>query len=905
MSSGSNTPPDGYFNDLSRPTGNNRNKRARSPVGEANGAADPASGGDSNVPKPKRIACIICRKRKLKCDGTKPSCSTCTRLGHNCAYDEVRRKSGPKRGYVKALEERLKQVETLLKTQDPAATTPEIPQTNFGSGQRNVSGVGLPSVTAGDFNISNPALNIGNGVDADRWGFNGESPSAPMDNMAFTADLNMGMGIDDSTFTWEMIGLGLEEPLPPQDTIDELHQVYFDKIHPSLPMIHKYRYLAAMNLAPGQRPPVALRYAMWTLAASVAEKFMDLRDHFYQRARKYMEADYLKGHGEHMISIAHAQTHALLASYEFKMMYFPRAWMSTGSAIRMCQMMGLHRLDGAGLDVKMCLPPPRDWTEREERRRTFWMAFCEDRYASIGTGWPMTIDEKDILTDLPASDEAFEMSKPERTLSLAESMSPSGASKLSAFGGVVLMACLFGRNLIHLHRPDPDEKDHDLNGEFWKRHRNMDNILLNTSLSLPSHLKLPTGLASPNIIFTNMNIHTSTICLHQAAIYKADKNNLPASISAESKVRCITAANEIASIMRMISHMDLSSMNPFISFCLYVAARVFVQYLKSRPDDSQTGDSLRFLLSAMNALKKKNPLTESFLVQLDVDLEGLGMRNAKYKSVFAYSEDNLGISSAKAPNISSGSQGFRDGFPSQKNECLFMRLAEDDGTAMDNNRNPPTADAEAEADPLSASSSGPRNDSFDSQPNWMPIDQSSRRGDVQRTLQGLALGDIQQPNFTTRDLNGSGYGPSRNSTGDSGLSPDTQDSSSNRPTPNASTPSDTRSNLHAAQGSSGATSFSTSPASQQSRVPTTDGRAMSSFFSTHPDYTNIAPSTGLTPGNEFTLPETPGRGFDVPSGWEMSNQANTGLTPVGEGVFRQLMGLGPMDPMDIGWEGGS
>ncbi|KAE8453812.1 hypothetical protein EG329_009324 [Mollisiaceae sp. DMI_Dod_QoI] len=903
MSSGSNTPPDGYFNDLSRPTGNNgRNKRTRSPAGEANGTADPASGGDSNVPKPKRIACIICRKRKLKCDGTKPSCSTCTRLGHNCAYDEVRRKSGPKRGYVKALEERLKQVETLLKTQDPAVTPPELPQTSSSNGQRNVSGVGLNAVSAADFSISNPALNIGSGVDADRWGFNGESPSAPIDNMTFTADLNMGMGIDDSTFTWEMIGLGLEEPLPPQDTIDELHQVYFDKIHPSLPMIHKYRYLAAMNLAPGQRPPVALRYAMWTLAASVVDKFMDLRDHFYQRSRKYMEADYLKGHGEHMISIAHAQTHALLASYEFKMMYFPRAWMSTGSAIRMCQMMGLHRLDGAGLDVKMCLPPPRDWTEREERRRTFWMAFCEDRYASIGTGWPMTIDEKDILTELPASDEAFEMSKPERTLSLSESMSPSGASKLSAFGGVVLMACLFGRNLIHLHRPDPDEKDNDLNGEFWKRHRNMDNILLNTSLSMPSHLKLPNGLSSPNIIFTNMNIHTSTICLHQAAIYKADKNNLPASISAESKVRCITAANEIASIMRMISHMDLSSMNPFISFCLYVAARVFVQYLKSRPDDSQTGDSLRFLLSAMNALKKKNPLTESFLVQLDVDLEGLGMRNSKYKSVFAYSEDNLGLSSAKAPRIAI-SQAYPNGNPTQMNECLFMRLPEDDGTAMDDN---PRTAADAEAVPTSASSSGPRNDSFGDQPNWMPIDQSSKYGDhVQRTLQGLALGDIPQSTYTARDLNGSGYGPSENSTGaDTGLSPDTQHSSSNRPTPNASTPSDSRSSVQTGQSGSGTTSFTTSPASQ-SRVPPTDGRALSSFFSTQPDYTNIIPGTGMTPGNEFTMPETPGRGFDVPSGWEMSNQTTTGLTPVGEGVFRQLMGLGPMDPMDIGWEGGS
>lgn len=43
-----------------------------------------------------------------------------------------------------------------------------------------------------------------------------------MDELTFTADMNMGMGIDDSTFTWEMIGLGLEEPLPPQETIDEL-----------------------------------------------------------------------------------------------------------------------------------------------------------------------------------------------------------------------------------------------------------------------------------------------------------------------------------------------------------------------------------------------------------------------------------------------------------------------------------------------------------------------------------------------------------------------------------------------------------------------------------------------------------------------------------------------------------
>jgi hypothetical protein len=108
MSTASNTPPEGYFNDLSRPTGNDgQEKQNPSPSSEGNMAQDSTNSGDSTVPKPKRIACVICRKRKLKCDGSKPSCSTCTRLGHSCAYDEVRRKSGPKRGYVKALEERL------------------------------------------------------------------------------------------------------------------------------------------------------------------------------------------------------------------------------------------------------------------------------------------------------------------------------------------------------------------------------------------------------------------------------------------------------------------------------------------------------------------------------------------------------------------------------------------------------------------------------------------------------------------------------------------------------------------------------------------------------------------------------------------------------------------------------
>lgn len=170
----------------------------------------------------------------------------------------------------------------------------------------------------------------------------------------------------------------------------------------------------------------------------------------------------------------------------------------------------------------------------------------------------MIIEERDIMTNLPVSDEAFEAGQEVKSISLKSALTSDGATHLSAYGGVVLMASMFGKNLTHLHRPDEDENDGHLNGEFWKRHRNMDNILSNISLSLPSHFKLPGALHNPNIIFTNMNIHTSTICLHQAAIFKAEKNRMSSVVTTESRVRCITAAAEIANIMRMVSHLDLS-----------------------------------------------------------------------------------------------------------------------------------------------------------------------------------------------------------------------------------------------------------------------------------------------------------------------------------------------------------
>ncbi|RMZ87643.1 hypothetical protein DV736_g5132, partial [Chaetothyriales sp. CBS 134916] len=578
----------------------------------ATGEQRDAPSNSETIPRPKRIACILCRKRKLKCDGSKPSCSTCSRLGHTCEYSEERKKSGPKRGYVKLLEARLKQVENLLETRDAPAASSAI-QHPLADGDESVPIAQDDELRMPASHVALPASNLMEGVVQD-----------PFIDPSLGSLPDFGLSTSDN-FSWEMIGLGLEEPLPNQDIIDDLNRIYFEKIHPSLPMIHRSRFLASMDLAPQMRPCVALRYIMWAHACSVTSQYSAYAEHFYTRARKYAEQDEMRGHGENIVTLAHCQAWALLSCYEFKMMYFPRAWMSTGRSSRLALMMGLHRQDRLGMDVKQTLPPPRDWLDREERRRTFWMVFCQDRYASIGTGWPMEFDERDILTNLPASDEAFRTGQEERTQQLFEVLNGESTENISSFAGVILLATIYGRNLTHLHRPSEADNDHDLNGEFWKRHRKLDNTLLNISLSMPAALRLPAALSDPNAVFCNMNIQTATICLHQAAIFKAEKNRLPAQIGAESKRRCIVAADQVTNVMKMISHLDLSLMNPFLAFCLYVAARVFVQYLKSRKEDSAVKSSLHFLLSAMQVLKSKTPLTESFLVQLDVDIEGSGL----------------------------------------------------------------------------------------------------------------------------------------------------------------------------------------------------------------------------------------------------------------------------------------
>ena len=118
----------------------------------------------------------------------------------------------------------IEQVETLLKTQDPPEQPPQRPATSAApAAPQSIPAITPPVVpvpvsmglgtepTLADFTIPTGGPTSG--------GFINDFSS---DGLGFQ-DTTMGNEFAGESFPWEMVGLGLEEPLPAQDTIDDLY----------------------------------------------------------------------------------------------------------------------------------------------------------------------------------------------------------------------------------------------------------------------------------------------------------------------------------------------------------------------------------------------------------------------------------------------------------------------------------------------------------------------------------------------------------------------------------------------------------------------------------------------------------------------------------------------------------
>ncbi|KAI0128435.1 hypothetical protein BJ170DRAFT_328600 [Xylariales sp. AK1849] len=553
------------------------------------------------------LACTSCRNRKLRCDRVKPACSRCARFKADCIYPESRRKPALKRRNVRELEARLAQVETLLKD---------------AGGSKSVEEKADETI---DFNFADLQPTT---EDVFLQGLDFSEPSAPMDgdpvfSMPQTNPYSFTFeSVHDSqtstAFPNELMGLGISEPLPPFEVMEELNKIFFERQQHFIPIINPTRYLQAFYSAPHMKPPMCLQYGIWALASNGHQKYHHLHDILYQRARQYADADEMKGSGEHFITVAHAQAWCIIATFEAKSMLFTRAAISSAKAVRLVEMMGLHRLDCPPEEAVATLVPPKDWTELEERRRAFWGIFCIDSHCCISTGWPHLIDVSEVTTHLPAPETAFASGQEVETCRLDEAFK---GSSYSSFASAILICHLFNQILKHVHRPKPNDNPQNYDyGGFWQRHRDIDNTLSSAFMFLPEAFRLPENYRDPTSVHTNLNLHASVICLHLAAVEKADKHQLPEHVKKASQNRLFTAAQEIVNIIKMTSHVKSHPKSPLAALSLYCAASAYIYQCKET-QTSKGIDNLDFIIAAMHAIGREHVITRAFLRQVILDIE--------------------------------------------------------------------------------------------------------------------------------------------------------------------------------------------------------------------------------------------------------------------------------------------
>ncbi|KAJ4474290.1 hypothetical protein J3R30DRAFT_3707084 [Lentinula aciculospora] len=298
-------------------------------------------------------ACLNCRFHKIKCDGVKPVCGSCTRLPReeDCEYA-----GGPSR--TKELEQRV----TRLKARVRELESPEITGSGLADSYFTMDTGGLLSLP-GSVAHSN----------------SDHSSSSPRSNY----DPLLG------------------SPEPSVSIITMLLNNFLPSATQFGFFLHLERFRSAALLkAPfgdSSRPSPALLNTtyLWGAHLSPVDALRSNETVFLNRALQQVSIEIPSA--IHSAQIMHTvQAEVLLSTYFFRKNQLLEAEFHLNGAVSLAQSAGLHQIRSDRvfsspvvsvlLETEMFLPPPRDVIEEGERINGFWAVYCLHRLISITLG---------------------------------------------------------------------------------------------------------------------------------------------------------------------------------------------------------------------------------------------------------------------------------------------------------------------------------------------------------------------------------------------------------------------------------------------------------------------------------------------------------------------------------------
>jgi len=183
----------------------------------------------------------------------------------------------------------------------------------------------------------------------------------------------------------------------------DLDQVFFDRVHPVLPLFYR-------RSCHGWREPLAgtalecLRSAMRTIAAAMSAPGAQFCDQLYAETRRLLEDYSSKCTGRETVELNYIQVWLLLGFYELLRVGENQAMLTAARCSRLVLMARLFEIDAPDSDEtngsQVSPPTPQQESPNddsfgvvEERRRTFWLAYCLDCFLYARNEYPPMMQE--------------------------------------------------------------------------------------------------------------------------------------------------------------------------------------------------------------------------------------------------------------------------------------------------------------------------------------------------------------------------------------------------------------------------------------------------------------------------------------------------------------------------------
>lgn len=119
------------------------------------------------------------------------------------------------------------------------------------------------------------------------------------------------------------------------------------------------------------------------------------------------------------------------------------------------------------------------------------------------------------------------------------------------------MVSMYYRCRRHIEASEKEDLNCDSNYNFWQHHYQLDKDLKSYGSNLLGHIKPQTRHDDPFAFVIHMNLCAIRIDLHEHAILKAQRQELPDALVTESENQCKNVVVEIVEYTQFIKHISL------------------------------------------------------------------------------------------------------------------------------------------------------------------------------------------------------------------------------------------------------------------------------------------------------------------------------------------------------------